>query len=149
MDELTNLDDEIRDYAGRSDAALQGMILAALELTKLGGSIWQQLSALDHSRVLMAADESAASGKIVANRDQTVVINTLSRRIPDAGRQSEAEVLNQLLTLFGRRQFILRTLRRDIQLKGLVKFWLYFHIPLTAALLVALFIHILSVFIYW
>ena len=77
------------------------------------------------------------------------MINTLSRRIPDAGKQSEAEVLNQLLTLFGRRQFILGTLRRDIQLKGLLKIWLYLHIPLTVALLVALLIHILSVFIYW
>ena len=149
LTELSDLDDRVRDLAGRCDAALQGMILAALELTRVGGSVLHQLSAVDHSRVMVPADEGSAAGKVVPNRDQTVVINSLSKRIPNAGKQSEAEVLNQLLTLFGRRQFILATLRRDIQFKGLTKFWLYLHIPLTVELLVALFIHILSVFIYW
>jgi hypothetical protein len=37
--ELSDLDGQIRDFAGRCDAALQGMILAALELTRVGGSV--------------------------------------------------------------------------------------------------------------
>jgi hypothetical protein len=85
----------------------------------------------------------------VANIEQAVILQALAHRIPNARRQSEAEVLNELLALFGRRRMILHLLRKDIQLQGLVKIWLYFHIPLTMALLVALFIHILTVFIYW
>ena len=146
--EISGLDKQIRDNAGRCDATLQGMALSALELTSLGGSGMRQLSARDYSQLVLPAEEQG-QGKPVANRDQVVIIDILSRRIPDAHRQSEAEVLNELLALFGRRQFILRTLRRDIQLKALMKAWLYIHIPLTVALLVALLIHILSVFIYW
>jgi hypothetical protein len=149
LSELSDLDGEITELAARCDAILQGKVLGALELTRVGGSVLQQLSAIDHSKVLMPPDKGGTVGKIVPNRDQNVIINTLSERIPNAGKQAEAEVLNQLLSLFGRRQFVLTTLRRDVQLKGLVKFWLFLHIPLTAALLVALFIHVLSVFIYW
>jgi hypothetical protein len=149
LSELEDLDDEIRDLAARCDAILQGKVLSALEYTRLGGSVLQQLSAIDHSKVMMPPDDTGKVGKIVPNRDQGVIINTLSERIPNTNKQLEAEILNQLLSLFGRRQFVLATLRRDIQLKGLVRFWLFFHIPLTAALLVALFVHILTVFIYW
>jgi hypothetical protein len=149
LEELAGLDEQVGELAGRCDADLQGMILSALELTRLGGRTWEQLSAVDHSRVMLPAGEGKEAGKVVSNRNQGRVIGVLSKRIPDARKQSEAEVLNQLMTHFGRRDFILGTLRRDIQLKGLLKIWLYLHIPLTVALLVALFIHILSVFIYW
>jgi len=126
------------------DAELQGMALSALDLTRLGGSAWQQLSARDHSRI-----QVAGQGKPLPNPEQAVIIQALTRRIPDARKQSEAEVLNELLALFGRRRVILHLLRRDIRLKGLLKVWLLVHIPLTAALLAALSIHIFSVFIYW
>ena len=78
-----------------------------------------------------------------------MVIDELSTRIPDARKQAEAEVLNELLALFGRRQVILQVLLQDIQYRALLKIWLYFHVPLTISLLVALSIHILVVFVYW
>ena len=89
------------------------------------------------------------SGKSTSNRDQRVIINELTTRIPNASKQAEAEVLNELLALFGRRQVILQLLRRDIQYRALLKIWLYVHVPLTISLLVALSIHILVVFVYW
>ncbi|MBE9540524.1 MAG: hypothetical protein IMF06_15685 [Proteobacteria bacterium] len=148
LEEMTSLDKRIRDMAARCEAILQAMALSALELTSLGGSLRRQLSARDYSRVVLPSEEGG-EGKPVSNRDQVVMIDTLSRRIPNAQRQSEAEVLNELLALFGRRQFVLSTLRRDIRLKGLMKIWLFVHIPMTVALLTALSVHILSVFIYW
>ena len=48
-----------------------------------------------------------------------------------------------------RRQAVLRRIRRDIRLRGWLKIWLYFHIPVTFALLFALVLHILSTFVYW
>ena len=142
--ELDQLDDDIRDVVQRCDAELQAMALSALELTSLGGTTWQQLGARDHSRIL-----PAGGGSPVPNPEQSVMLATLAERIPDARKTSEAEVLNELLALFGRRQVILHVLRRDVRLKGLLKIWLYLHIPLTMGLLVALLIHIFSVFIYW
>jgi hypothetical protein len=144
LQELAALDGRIRDAVASCDAQLQGLALSALEFTRLGGSMGQQLGARDRSRIVLAGGD-----KPMANPEQAVILQALSQRIPDARKQSEAEVLNELLALFGRRRVILHLLRKDIQLKGLVKIWLYFHIPLTMALLTALLIHILTVFIYW
>jgi hypothetical protein len=145
FNELADLDERIRDNAGHSDANLQATVLSAVELTRLGGSLREQLMATDRSQVQLAE----IGGKAVANSEQSAVIKLLAARIPDTHKQAEAKVLNQLLSLFGRRQAVLQLLRRDIQFRGLMKIWLYFHIPLTVALLVALTIHIFVVFFYW
>jgi hypothetical protein len=142
--ELADLDTAIHDLAEGSDAELQGITISALDMTRLGGSTWQQLSARDYSLVQLPG-----GGRPVANPEQAVVIDHLSRRIPKAQKTSEAELLNELLALFGRRQVILHRLRRDVRLQGLLKVWLLLHIPLTVALMVALLIHIIAVFIYW
>jgi len=144
LEELDQLDNGIRDVAQRCDAELQAMVLSALDLTTLGGGVFNQLFAIDSSRV-----EPLGGGRPVPNLGQQTVTDELAARVPAASRRAEAEVLNELLSSFGRRQVILHVLRRDIQLKGLLKVWLYLHIPLTAALLAALTIHVISVFLYW
>jgi hypothetical protein len=40
-------------------------------------------------------------------------------------------------------------LRREAQLAALLRVWLYVHVPLACALLAALLVHIVSVFLYW
>jgi len=40
-------------------------------------------------------------------------------------------------------------MRRDVQLKAMLEIWLYFHVPLSFALLAALAGHVISVFYYW
>jgi len=144
LQELSDLDDHIRDAVDGCDAELQAQALSALELTRLGGNALQQLGGRDLSRIQVPGQARA-----LANKDQAVILKAIAARIPDARKQSEAELLNELLALFGRRQVILHLLRRDVRLKGLLKIWLFVHIPLTVALLVALVIHIISVFIYW
>ena len=148
LDELARIDARIRDASERCDANLQSLMISALELTRVGGSAWQQLLARDRSRVMVPGDTSQKA-QAMPNVEQGVVIGHLAGRIPDARKQSEAEVLNELLGLFGRRQVLLHQLRREVQLRGLMKIWLYFHIPLTVGLLAALVVHIVSVFIYW
>jgi hypothetical protein len=143
-EELSELDEQIRSVSRGCDADLQAHALSALDLTHLGGSIVQQLTARDRSQIT-----TFGGGSFVNNAEQQIIIETLVKRIPDARRRSEAEVLNQLLALFGRRQVILHILRKDVQLRGWVKIWLYFHIPTTVALIVALSIHVFSVLIYW
>ena len=39
--------------------------------------------------------------------------------------------------------------RRDLRLKAILDFWLYFHVPLAFMMLAALIAHVISVFIYW
>lgn len=148
LDELARIDARIRDVSQRCDANLQSLMISALELTRVGGSAWQQLLARDRSRVTVPGSDTRKA-QAVANVEQEVVTRYLAGRIPDARKQAEAEVLNELLGLFGRRQVLLHQLRREVQLRGLMKIWLYFHIPLTMGLLVALAVHIVTVFIYW
>jgi hypothetical protein len=147
LQELAEVDEGIRKVLDRCDAHLQALVLSALDLTRLGGGVVDQLLARDRCRVRPYG--ALVGSRSVSNREQRVVIEELSTRIPDARKQAEAEVLNELLALFGRRRVILQLLGRDIQYRALLKIWLYFHIPLTISLLAALSVHILSVFIYW
>ena len=39
--------------------------------------------------------------------------------------------------------------RRDLKFRALMQVWLYFHVPLSFALLAALTAHIISVFYFW
>jgi hypothetical protein len=144
LDELAQIDKQIRQVLERVDGRLQGVALSALDLTRLGGSTWGRM--LGRDRCMLVPDEG---GRMVDNRGQQWIIRELSTRIPGASRQSEAEALHQLLALFGRRQTVLDTLRRSSQRETLLKVWLRFHVPLTFTLLAALSVHIFSVFVYW
>ena len=48
-----------------------------------------------------------------------------------------------------RKRKLLKQIGEDLRLQAKMEVWLYLHVPLTAALLVALAIHIVSVFLYW
>ena len=47
------------------------------------------------------------------------------------------------------KQALVRRIIQDVRFMGLLQVWLYFHVPLSFALLAALTVHIISVFIYW
>ena len=55
----------------------------------------------------------------------------------------------RLITLLSRKEQLLGRARRDVRYKALLDIWLYFHVPLTFALIGALATHIISVFFYW
>jgi hypothetical protein len=143
LDELRSIDTQIQSVAAKADADTQTMSLSAQSLTAIGKSIWAQLWGLDRSRVNLPVRG------LVANTDQAAVIDYLASHIPSSRTRREAEVLNELLDLFGRRKVLLSRMREDLRLSAHLKIWLFFHVPLTLALLVALCIHIVVVFYYW
>ena len=57
--------------------------------------------------------------------------------------------LEKVRRLLGRRKAQLDQIRKQMKLKALLEVWLFFHIPLTIALIAALAAHIISVFYYW
>ena len=87
--------------------------------------------------------------KTVKNHDQQRILSIIADQIPYPQRQTEVEPLRELLSIMGRRQTLIRRLNRDIQLQARMRVWLYLHIPLSIALLVALMVHIISTFLYW
>ena len=72
----------------------------------------------------------------------------LSERLAQLeGRQAQA--VYDLVMLYTQRQKVLERLQRFLQIKAFLKLWYCFHLPCSFALLVALSIHIFSVFYYW
>ncbi|MFK8080992.1 MAG: hypothetical protein AB8B97_11960 [Granulosicoccus sp.] len=144
--ELHELDGEGRSAAQLCSSEIAAGATSAIERTSIGGGAMAQLLRSDHSKMSIQVE---GKPRIVENKDQARVLGMIAARIPDAKRQTEVEPLGNLMSIMGRRQAVIRRIVRDIQLQGLLKVWLYLHIPLTVALLVALTAHIVSTFLYW
>ena len=107
-----------------------GLVEAADKKTRIGGSVWRQLSGTN--------PDCASTNALNQVRD---LAGSYSGREADAARR--------LVSVLARKVELLSRIRKDIQYKALMDIWLYFHIPLSVALLGALAIHIVSVFLYW
>ena len=114
-----DLDDEIYKLVEEAD-----------KNTKLGGGIWRQLS---------GTDPNCYSTKALAEIKE--IAKNYSGDNSDSARK--------LVSIMARKVELLNRIRKDIQYKAIMDIWLVFHIPFTVFLLVALFVHIISVFIYW
>lgn len=68
-------------------------------------------------------------------------------RTQDLGQATRG--YEQLVTEMTRKSALLDRVRRDLQLRAMMLVWLVFHVPLSFALLAALFAHIVSVFYFW
>jgi hypothetical protein len=141
--ELLDLDRRGRDLAQRCDPGTAIAVKSGIERTTIGGGVLAQLLAIDRSEYNPGGDTSST------NSDQQAVIDLVAARLPRAGRSAEAADLQNLLLLVCRRQAVLRRIRRDIQMQGWLRIWLYGHVPLTFAALVGLIVHILTTFLYW
>jgi len=148
--ELADLNDSVRELGKQCESDIQAAVESAVDRTTIGGGVLAQLLARDSSKMLKRAGSSGQMGsRTVSNKDQAAVVDYVGQRIPRSGNKDDAATLQDLLARLCRRQTLLRKIRKDIQLKGWMQVWLYIHIPMTIALLIALSIHILSVFFYW
>jgi hypothetical protein len=143
--ELFELDNRGRELATRAPEDINMAVTSAIERTAIGGGIYSQLLGRDQSLFV----PPSGSGKTASNRDQQPVIELIAARVPRASKVAEAELLEELLEVFCRRQAVLRRIALDIRLRGRIRAWLLIHVPLTIALLVALTVHIVTTFIYW
>jgi hypothetical protein len=148
--ELFDLDRKGRELAKVCDPGVNIAVKSSIERTSIGGGVLRQLLGVDRSLFMRAdAVTDAGAARLVSNVDQQGVIDQVAQRVPQAAKRAEAGNLQALIVLLSRRQAVLRRIRRDIQLQGWLRLWLYIHVPLTFALLAALIVHILSTFMYW
>lgn len=61
----------------------------------------------------------------------------------------QAKFNQQLLTEMTRKRALTERVRRDLGYRALLELWLFFHVPLSFALLAALIAHVVSVFYFW
>jgi hypothetical protein len=151
-EEVRGLNQACLDRATACAPATALAIRSSIERTVIGGSVLDQLFARDQSSYLGVAtgspDDLTAS-RPIPNRDQQAILKLIADRAPRASGVSEAAALQDLVSLVARRQELLRRIRRNIQLQSLLQAWLYLHVPISIAVLFALFVHILVVFLYW
>lgn len=127
---IASLNDELRSRAMALDDATTRLIERAIENTAIGGSIWRQLS----GRYPGCATAAAIVG-------MDAQIDRVAPDLQDSWRQIRV-LLDEKAALLGR-------IRRDVSLKAMMDIWLYFHVPVSFALLAALSAHVLSVFFLW
>ena len=61
----------------------------------------------------------------------------------------QARLNEQLLVEMTRKKALTDRIRRDLAYRAVLHLWLYFHVPLSFALLAALIAHVVSVFYFW
>jgi len=101
----------------------------AAEKSALGGSFRRQLAGVDSRHPMRLA------------RDQLLKMGSFT------GDQAKAQ--EQLVSEMTRIVALTDRVRRDLQFRALMQVWLYFHVPLSFALLAALIAHVISVFYFW
>jgi hypothetical protein len=156
IDEILDLNQQALKLADPLGPEVHRIIARSTERMRLGGGLWAQLfgplppgrRAIDELRKIVADEESAATAKTFDPQSSTVMF--MAGELSQARKRGEiAEKSRQLMELIGRRNALIVRVNRDIQLHAQMQIWLYFHVPLTVALLAALAAHVISVFLYW
>ena len=127
LSQIADLDREVRQIALSMDDASNAMALTSTQDTIVGGTVFQQLRGYD----------------------EHCPTTTARRFIENAPSSDHDAQRRQLLTRLIRKEDLLKRIRRDVQLRCLLKVWLYVHVPFSIAALAALVTHVVTVFYYW
>jgi hypothetical protein len=155
LEEIQEIDQNALTLADGIAPEIHAVVLRSIENTRLGGGVWTQLRARDGSDIAIArirdaiekreTQFGAAPAPMQAGQTIIAMVDFLAGRADD--RQSEA--LRKLIDILSRKRSLATRVARDIQYQAIMEIWLYFHVPLSIALLAALIGHIISVFFYW
>jgi hypothetical protein len=127
---IADLDSEIREKALSLPDQILKVVNASLDNTRLGGSFLRVLSGRDRACPTAAA----------------------VRDLPEVGKRLSGDIAklnHEVYSLLLQKNELLARARRDLRFKARLDLWLYFHVPLSIALLAALSAHVISVFLYW
>lgn len=159
--ELDEINEMSLKLADTLDAEVHQVVVQSVDRIRIGGGLREQLFGpsvplrLAFERVqkelglttrFMTSQIQQRSGPALAP-DTTSTVMFMAGQL--AGSSQDNENIQKLLDLIARRRDLTARINRDIQLHAQMQVWLYFHVPLTFALLAALLAHILTVFIYW
>jgi len=141
--QLEDIDRRSRNVAEKLPPAYVDFVDGCIRRTQLGSTLWQRLRKVDNSKAALPGD------RLVANTGQDAALDWLAEQQSLAADPALATAISELSALIRNKRRLLKTLIEDLRLQAAIEIWLYLHVPLTAALLVALVAHILSVFLYW
>ncbi|MEL6997682.1 MAG: hypothetical protein ACFB03_20730 [Paracoccaceae bacterium] len=139
MTDLEQLDEDVEEIDRKLERALQFLpdafrppVKLSLEKTRIGGGLIS---------ILSGSSKGCATAKAY---DQV-------REVADQGDwgEDERKRISELVADMSRKRELAACLRRDGRYRALLSLWLWFHVPITVALLVTLIIHVVLVFFYW
>jgi hypothetical protein len=146
LDQLGDLDRRSERVASKLSDAYQELVSSGVSRTQLGSTLWSRLRGKDLSRIMLRDGDQT---KVVANPGQEAALDWLAEQQSRATDPESAAGIGELSALLRNKRRLLKQIGEDLRLQAAMEIWLYFHVPLTAALLMALFAHILTVFMYW
>ena len=126
LSRIAGINDELRNASLPLDDTTAALVERAVETTDVGGSPWRQIS----GKYPGCTTEAALAGVTAAEASVTPELEEAYRRVH---------------LLLDDKRALLHQIRTDISYKAMMDVWLYVHVPITFALLAALFAHILSV----
>jgi hypothetical protein len=130
LSRIASLNDQLCTAAIGVDDRTAALVERSVKATSLGGTSWQQLAGHYPNCATAAALTDIAE-------------------VPTNGRPELAAAMRQLRVLLHEKSQLLARARQDIKYKAMMDIWLYFHVPLSFALLAALLAHIIAVFYLW
>lgn len=163
--EVAELDRECLQLADQVSQEAHQAVLRSIEETVLGGSVLEQLfgdparrssspnlaQGLDDVRKKLEARIAREIPDLsqVQNTEMTAIGFLAGQVMSDGAGPERLEKIRRLFDLITRKRALVERVQRDIQYQARLQCWLYFHVPLSVGLLVALTTHIVSVFFYW
>ena len=124
------LDEQVHEAAQPLQRAEADLVRLSLEETDIGGGFWRRL---------FGRYGDCANGRALARLWPAMA----------TAEGKEAEALRKVCDLLQRKADALALARRQMHITALLEAWLFVHVPATFALLAALTVHIVSVFLYW
>ena len=146
LDQLEDLDRRSLRVAADLNADYQELVASGVSRTQLGSTLWSRLRGRDLSQIVLRA---GGQTKVVPNPGQESALDWLANEQSRATDADSAAKIGELSGLLRNKRQLLRQIGEDLRLQAGMEIWLYFHVPLTAALLMALVAHITTVFLYW
>ncbi len=130
LDNLRMIDRQLHDAAQPLDHRYAEMVRMSLDDDPFGGGAWARLT--------------SHYPRCGTRRAQAAI-----RQVTGPNARIGDDPLEKIDVLLERKQASLSRMRQHLRLKALLEVWLYVHVPLTFALIAALFAHVFAVFFYW
>jgi hypothetical protein len=146
LDQLEDIDRRSQRVAEDLTDDYRELVASGISRTQLGGTLWSRLRARDLSQIML---RDAGGTRVVRNPGQEAALDWLADQQSRATNADSAASIGELSALLRNKRKLLRQIGEDLRLQAKMELWLYVHVPLSAALLMALLVHIVTVFLYW
>ncbi len=153
LHEIFNLEQECLELGDTLGEELHAALLHSMETPIIANNLWQRLSrAKAWSRLPLSRQrrrQLKQAGLLEDREEYDFTMYLVADKMLHTDDPEQTARMSQLLDVLGRKNALAERLRRNVQYQALLDVWRYLHIPLSFALLAALIVHIITVFLYW